>query len=341
MVEFRIVFSLAQAEQAGRSRAWVRHAVRQGKLVRLRSGVYCDASFWHRSEGLPVVRHALEARAALIAVGRRGWASHYSAATLLELPVPFGQPDRVTISRADRSAGRRSHPNLRLLTSRIDSLDTTTEWGVPVLRAARTSLDVARVFGFPAALVLADAALATGKADRAEFQRIAATMRRWSGVGDVDLVASHASGLRESPIESRSFAAFVDCGLPLPQCNLWVLGDRYSRGGVRADFVWDTYRLVGEADGRVKYVDPRRPSETVLVEEKDRQTRLEEHGFVVVRWSGAEIEHRPEVVIDRIVRQSRIANSVYGVPLLLPGARVPDIGLGAGRGTPRDRTRHV
>ena len=318
MVEFRIVFSLAQAEQAGRSRAWVRYAVRQGRLVRLRPGIYCDASFWRRSEGLPAVRHALEARAALIAVGRRGWASHYSAAMLLELPVPFGQPDRVTISRADRSAGRRSYPNLRLLTSSIDTQDRTTEWGVPVLRAARTSLDVARAFGFPAGLVLADAALATSKADPAEFQRIAATMRRWSRAGDVDLVASHASGRRESPIESRSFAAFVTFGLPLPRCNPWVLGDQYSRGGVRADFVWDTYRLVGEADGRVKYVDPRRPRDTVLVEEKERQTRLEEHGFVVVRWSGAEIEHRPDVVIDRIVRQSRIASSVYGVPVLLP-----------------------
>jgi hypothetical protein len=191
---------------------------------------------------------------------------------LLELPVPFGQPDRVTISRADRSAGRRSYPNLRLLTSSIDTQDRTTEWGVPVLRAARTSLDVARAFGFPAGLVLADAALATSKADPAEFQRIAATMRRWSRAGDVDLVASHASGRRESPIESRSFAAFVTFGLPLPRCNPWVLGDQYSRGGVRADFVWDTYRLVGEADGRVKYVDPRRPRDTVLVEEKERQT---------------------------------------------------------------------
>jgi very-short-patch-repair endonuclease len=316
MVAVPLVFSLQEAAQAGMSRASIRHALRRGKLVRLRVGIYCDASFWHRSEQVPAARHALEVRAALIALRRPGWASHYSAARLLELPVPYGQPDVVTISQSDRSAGRRAYPNLRLRTSWIDERDATTGWGVPVLGAGRTCLDIAREFGFAAGLVLADAALVHGTADRADFERVAAGMGRWSGVGDVDLVAHHATGRRESPIESRSFAAFVDFGLPLPQCNQWIIGDEHSRGGVRSDFVWKPHRLVGEADGRVKYVDPRRSPELTLVEEKTRQVRIEEQGFVVVRWSGAEIEHRPDVVIDRIVRGSRVASAMYGVPPL-------------------------
>jgi len=322
MFAVRLVFSLQEAEQAGMSRARIRHALRRGKLVRLRTGVYCDASFWHRSEEVPAARHALEVRAALIALRRPGWASHYSAAKLLELPVPYGQPEVVTISQLDRSAGRRAYPKLRLRSSWIDEQDTTTAWGVPVLGPGRTCLDIAREFGFAAGLVLADAALAQGAANRADFERIAAGMRRWSGVGDVDLVAHHASGRRESPIESRSFAVFVDFGLPLPQCNQWIIGGEHSRGGVRSDFAWKPHRVVGEADGRVKYVDPRRSPEVILIEEKTRQARIEEQGFVVVRWSGAEIEHRPDAVIDRIVRGSRIANAMYGVPPLLAAKAV-------------------
>jgi very-short-patch-repair endonuclease len=67
--------------------------------------------------------------------------------------------------------------------------------------------------------------------------------------------------------------------------------------------VWLAYRVVGEADGRVKYTDPRDPAEA-LVKEKARQLRIEEIGFVVVRWTGAEVLHRPDVVIARIARQA-------------------------------------
>ena len=102
----------------------------------------------------------------------------------------------------------------------------------------------------------------------------------------------------------------------LPECNRWVVGE--GRNSVRSDFVWLAYRVVGEADGRVKYTDPRDPAEA-LVKEKARQLRIEELGFVVVRWTGAEVLYRPDVVIARIVRASKVAASLYGVPSLMPG----------------------
>ena len=77
-----------------------------------------------------------------------------------------------------------------------------------------------------------------------------------------------------------------------------------------------TVQFAGEADGQVKYTNPYGPPERALVEEKARQLRLEEAGLVVVRWSGAEIQRDPDRVIDRIVRQSRIASALYGAPLL-------------------------
>ena len=184
-----------------------------------------------------------------------------------------------------------------------------------VLTPARTAPDVARLQGFQAGLVLADSALARGLATAADLDRIATSMVGWNSTR-ARLVADPASGRRESPAESWSFAVFVLRGLPLPECNEWVVG--HGRGGIRPDFFWRRHRLAGEADGQVKYTNPYGPPERALVEEKARQLRLEEAGLVVVRWSGAEIQRNPARVIDRIVRQSRIASELYGVPLLRP-----------------------
>lgn len=184
-----------------------------------------------------------------------------------------------------------------------------------VLTPARTALDVARVHGFAAGLVLADAALGGDRAIAADLDRIATSMVGWNSTR-AKLVAVHASGRRESPIESWSFAEFVKRGLPLPTCNEWVIGE--GPGGVRSDFLWRRYRLAGEADGQVKYTHPFGQPDSTLVEEKARQLRLEEAGFVVVRWSGWEIQRDPDRVINRILRQSRVAGEIYGVPVLAP-----------------------
>lgn len=286
--------------------------------MRARRGVYCSAELWHGTAGSPVRRHALEAYAGLVALRRKGWASHYSAALLNELPVPLREPRLVTLTVDDPAASRRSYPGLRLLTGSVAPEDTTTVWNIPVLTPARTSLDVARDAGFAAGLVLADASLRVGEDERNDLARIADVQRLWPYGDAVRLVAAHASATRESAVESKSFAAFVEAGLPLPACNAWVVG--HGEGGARGDFVWRKHRVVGEADGRVKYEEPWGERDTVLVHEKERQSRIEEQGFVVVRWSGAEIEHRPDVVLERIVRYSRIASEMYGVPRLLPEA---------------------
>jgi hypothetical protein len=80
-------------------------------------------------------------------------------------------------------------------------------------------MDIARTRGLAAGLVLADAALARGLTTASDLDRIAAFMRGWSGAAAARRVAEHASGLRESPIESISFALFVDRCLPSPSAT--------------------------------------------------------------------------------------------------------------------------
>jgi Protein of unknown function (DUF559) len=316
MDKLPLVFTLAEAERCGLSVSAVRHALARRRMVRVRNGLFADAAIWNKTASQPALRHVLEARAAWLALDRRGWASHYTAALLNGLPVPHDQPAFVTISRATRAEGRRLYrPGLRLRTAQVDPRDIGSEWGMSVLSPARTALDVARLHGVEAGLVLADAVLARDLANPADFDRIANAMVGWNSTRP-RLVAEHASGQRESPVESWSFALFVKRGLPLPTCNEWVIGQ--GQGGIRPDFLWRRYRLAGEADGRIKYTDPYGQPDRVLVEEKARQLRLEEAGFVVVRWSGAEIQRDPDRVIERILRHSRVASEIYGVPILRP-----------------------
>lgn len=163
--------------------------------------------------------------------------------------------------------------------------------------------------------MIADAGLRRRLIHPNELVRVGERMTAWSHGRQIALVTTHASGLRESPGESVPYAMFVNAGIPLPECNAWVVG--YGRGGVRADFLWRLFRLVGEVDGFLKYEDPRwPPPEGVLLEEKKRQMRIEEAGFVVVRWTPAEAMYEPHTVLDRIVRHSKIASKMFDVPAL-------------------------
>lgn len=320
MIGIRGVHTTKALAARGMSPGALRHAVATGTLVRLRRGVYCDAELWRESEGRAAARHAIEVCAAWHALGERGWAAGYSAALLADLPVPAGQPGDVVFTLPRRWHGRRVLPGLRLRTASVEPTDVTVLRAVPAARPARAALDVAREFGFAAGLAVADAGLRRGAVGPGELSGIAARMARWSGGRQACLVGAWANGARESPAESLSYAAFVQAGIALPECNAWVLGS--GAGGVRADFLWRRFRLVGEVDGRIKYTEQAwRPAERVLVEEKQRQLRLEEAGFVVVRWTGAEAMYHPDVVLDRIIRHAALAADRLGVPALTIPAR--------------------
>ena len=46
----------------------------------------------------------------------------------------------------------------------------------------------------------------------------------------------------------------------------------------RSDFLWEAYRVVGEADGKVKYLQDE------LWAEKQRQDDIEDADYEVIRW---------------------------------------------------------
>jgi len=115
------------------------------------------------------------------------------------------------------------------------------------------------------------------------------------GMSQVKRALSFADPVRESPIESLSYGHIVEAGLPLPTCQHEV---RSPYGVYFPDFFWEEHGVIGESDGRVKYVDS-----AAVMREKEREQVLRDLGFRIVRWSGKEIHQSPSVVMDRIERK--------------------------------------
>jgi len=103
-----------------------------------------------------------------------------------------------------------------------------------------------------------------------------------------------ADGAAESVHESVSRVMMHRHGLEAPQTQQWL---RDAHGDwTRVDFLWRRRRTIGEADGMLKYdVDSE-----ALRREKLRQERLEEAGFVVVRWTWDDAWHDGERTCRRI-----------------------------------------
>lgn len=115
-------------------------------------------------------------------------------------------------------------------------------------------------------------------------------------------VASLASPLAESVGESYSRAAFEFLGFEQPVLQQ-VFRDAEGFIG-RADCWWPRQRVVGEFDGKAKYLDAAvrgsaSPEETVY-REKLREDRIRALGLGFVRWGWADVEN-PERLRQKLL----------------------------------------
>lgn len=116
-----------------------------------------------------------------------------------------------------------------------------------------------------------------------------------------------ADPLAESAGESLSRVRIAQAGFQVPRLQYTITvadGKRY-----RTDFYWPEAKIVGEFDGAMKYTRARalqgaEPAE-VVVQEKNRERRIEQQGYRVVRWDWNDL--RSPDALRRIL-------SDYGVP---------------------------
>lgn len=276
--------------------------------MRVRHGVYLGAGAWPDEPG---DQHLLRARAEQL-VKADGAVSHRSAARYWGLPLPdedwAEQPVWLTLPSGQRFRCER-RVGLVQKVADLPENQVVDAGGYRVTSLARTAVDTANGLALPQALMVLDAALrqeCSGRvvhAGRREFAtpRLVAAGREpfteAAGVGagraSVRRALEFADPLRESPIESLSFGHIVEWGLPLPRCQAPI---RTRAGTFFPDFLWEE-GLIGESDGRLKYVDS-----GAVMREKEREQLLRDLGYRIVRWSGREIHLTPHLVMARIER---------------------------------------
>ena len=84
----------------------------------------------------------------------------------------------------------------------------------------------------------------------------------------------------------------LEARVPSPELQREI---RTRAGTFRVDFCWPDVRVIGEADGRVKYSDA-----DTLWREKLRQEHLERAGYRVVRWTWHDITAERRRWLDRL-----------------------------------------
>lgn len=269
-------------------------AARAGTLVRIRQGCYVDAGEWAQLSAEH--RH----RMLIAAIARTAHVEPVfagpTAGMLWGFPIPR-VPEIVDVvcpigyqRGSANGVRRRAFSPGALVTTRIG------EWSV--LDKIQTAIDLSLGSEFPWAVSVMDRLLnanplpVEGSAHPVSKAEVAARIRQLSSSAKqrkASRVLDFARTDSMSPGESISRANMHILGLPQPELQVSF---RDSGGHcATVDFWWKEYGLVGEFDGRAKYLKPEylngRTASQVVINEKNRENRLRALGLTVVRWEWA------------------------------------------------------
>jgi hypothetical protein len=265
----------------------IRRDVDRGLRVRVSRGVFAETAAWQSKN--PDERFLAFVVGIATTLTSDAVFSHNSAAALLGLPRlgPWPVKAEVTIPPA---SGGRSTGNIRRYGASLRDDEIIEVDGLLATSVPRTVVDVARTSSFAQGVALADAALHRKRrptlmtldelAAELDFQRgrsAFAKMRR---------VAEFATPLSDSVRESQSRVLIHELGFPQPILQqAWFDGDGHIGD---TDFWWPQHGLVGEFDGRVKFVKPEfmdgRTIDQIVLAEKAREDRIRARGPRFARW---------------------------------------------------------
>jgi len=280
---------------------------RRNLLIRLRHGVYAPSEVLAGASARD--RHRIDVAAAAAAAEEPTWAVGLSAALVHGLPLPFAVPDVVSLVRQagqDQRALRRPSrhslhvPATSVTTCAFDPTDTMTVDGVPVVTPDVAAVTAAVALTARWQVGLFDSAMWSRRTSQ---ERLAHLVDRWRHLGHREQLLDSVSRARpgaQTILETISRLALMEQGLPEPQLQVPFHDGAGLIGYV--DMWWPELRVIGEADGAVKY-----GSGDDVFREKVREDRLRALGPMVVRWTWAEIRTSPDQVARRIRGAARRA----------------------------------
>lgn len=273
---------MRQALAAGLTPDQVRHRLRSRRWTRVSRGRYRTRPVDETSDHWEVQRRDHAARAiAEVTAWPGSLVGFGSAAVLHELPL-WRPPTAEVMLIAGPGGHNGRRPGVIVHRLELDHRDVCVS-PVPITSVARTWFDVTRSGRLSDGLVLGDAAMRAGLMGPEDVDRLLGSAWARRGVRVAREAAEHLDPLRETPLESASWAYFVRHRLPLPSMQIEIHA-RDGRFVARVDFLWDKARLVGEADGRLKYADA-----DALYAEKRREDDIRAEGYRVIRWGAVDL----------------------------------------------------
>ncbi len=262
-------------------------AAANGQLARVLPGVYADGSAW--AALAPAERHRAMARALHVGRAAVDVFSHETAAALHAIPVIGDWPDRPHSTVPPHGS---DSSGVMLRTQRVLDAEerVVLDGGLRATSLARTAVDLAASRSLLAGIVAISDVRARGVL-RSTIEAAIDALGAGRGVRRARIALGRSSARAESPLETLVIVRCEDLGFERPEQQVLVA---VADGAVyRCDFAWRAGEIVGEADGRSKYRDPRmlagRSAEQIVWEEKRREDaiRLVRRAFVRLDWRDA------------------------------------------------------
>lgn len=284
-------------------------AVRRGDLMSPAQGVYIAPETWH---GLKPNKRDLCVMRTLQSFHPDWTFCGVSAALVYGLAISFGLCGCYHVTTSRRTHARQS--GIRGVRRHAVELGTCrTVGGLRVTSIERTIFDCLREIPFREGLAIVDSALHKHLVTTEHLERVFATYpNRLAGRRKAIDTLAFADDRAESGGESVARAVMIERGFRLPELQYVVTDPMQTGKGYRVDFYWefpDQRDVIGELDGREKYVDPNMTSGRsvvdVLADERLRESRVSGADAKVMRFSYAQ-------VLDRAYFTQLLCS--YGIP---------------------------
>ncbi|SBT50256.1 Transcriptional regulator, AbiEi antitoxin, Type IV TA system [Micromonospora auratinigra] len=292
------VVTRRQALAAGYSRHEVDNFVAFGRWKRLARATYLVG----RSPA-GISPRLSRIRAAVVSLGPQ---AHAVLSTAAELHGIAGLPRTTAIhvalpGRAARPA-RAGDPAVVLHQLEHAADAVTAVRGVPSTTAVHTVAELILRERRYVAVSLLDSALYSKVVGADELLTIPTLIRGRRGAVEARGYLTEASGLAQSPLETRTRLRCVDGGVPPDVLQVEVRDDDGYLLGI-GDLGWRGPRVIAEADGRVTHAGP-----AALLDDRRRQNRLVNAGWTVLRFTWSDTL-RPDY-IPAVVRRAIAVRSL-------------------------------
>jgi len=284
---------------AGLGPAAVAAALADGRLVRVRRGVYSPAPLPTRAQhlvsgGSPDPAYVSHVRATLLSLGPTAMAGGRTAAVLWGLDL-FVEPREVEVvvpaSRRDRTprgVTLRRRRDAAAVSHRVLGLEA-----MKVLSPLMTVVDCAWTRPLREAVVIADSALRKKLVSLEQLQRYVDAHAGHPDARSLGRVLDLVDPASGSVLESLLRFLLATHGLR-PDSQVTLTDGAGARIG-RVDFLFRDERLVVECDGRLWH-DP----EDARQRDRVRGNELERAAWRLLRLTWDEVVHRPEHVLSLV-----------------------------------------